>query len=80
MILLLLSTHSHASGGESDLPAFGPSESLSIHLASIAVTPAGPVHKSSGAYVGAVEEMMCVLQSGHSGDDVFWRRLCVSVI
>ena len=31
-------------------------------LASSAVTPAGSVHKSrGGAYVGAVEEMMCVV-------------------
>ena len=38
---------------------------FSVHLASSAVTPAGAVHKSRGdnvvAYVGAVEEMMCVV-------------------
>ena len=36
------------------------------------------------AYVGAVEEMMCVVcvdvTEGHSVMDVFWRRLCVSMI
>ena len=37
-----------ASGGESDLPACGPPASFSVHLASIAVTPAGFVHKSTG--------------------------------
>ena len=58
-------------------PACGPPASFSVHLASSAVTPAGSVHKSQGrqcgAYVGAVEEMMCfvcvwMLQRGHSGD------------
>ena len=42
-----------ASGGESDVPTCGPP-------ASSAVTSAGSVHKFRGAYVGAVEEMMCV--------------------
>ena len=50
-----------ASGGESDVPACGLPASFSVHLASSAVTPAGSVHKSRGAYVGAVEEMMCVV-------------------
>ena len=50
-------------GGESNLPARGPPASFSVHLASSAVTPAGSVHKSrvTGVYVGAVEEMMCVV-------------------
>ena len=51
-------------GGESDVPACGPPASFSVHLAGSAVTPAGSVHKSrgdNGAYVGAVEEMMCVV-------------------
>ena len=51
--------------GESDVPACGPPASFSVHLASSAVTPAGSVHKSRGdrcgAYVSAVEEMMCVV-------------------
>ena len=33
---------------ESDLPAWGPPVSFSVHLASSAVTPAGSVHKSRG--------------------------------
>ena len=37
-----------ASGGESDVPACGPSASFSVHLASSAVTPAGSIHKSRG--------------------------------
>ena len=37
-----------ASGGESDVPACGPPTSLSVHLASSAVTPAGSAHKSRG--------------------------------
>ena len=36
------------SWGESDLPSCGPPVSLSVHLASSAVTPAGYVHKSRG--------------------------------
>ena len=48
--LLLLSTHSHdpCLWGESDVPAYGPPASFSVHLASSAVTPAGSVHKSWG--------------------------------
>ena len=51
-------------GGESDHPAFGRPASLSLYLASSTVTAAGYVHKSSGAYVGAVEEMVCVMCVG----------------
>ena len=77
-----------ASGGDSDVPACGPPASFSVHLASSAVTPAGSVHKSRGqcgAYVGAVEEMMCVVcvdvtEGGIVVMDVFWRQLCVSMI
>ena len=36
--LLLLSTHSHDSGGESNLPAFKPPSSFYVHLASSAIT------------------------------------------
>ena len=46
--------------GESNVPTCGPTASSSFHLTSSAVTLAGSVHKSRGAYVGAVEEMMCV--------------------
>ena len=55
-------------GGESDDPSFGPPASLSLHLPSSSITPAGSVHKSRGDNVGAVEEMVWVLQRGHSGD------------
>ena len=52
-------------GGETDVPASGPPASFSVRLDSSAVTPAGTAHKSmgcqSGAYVGAVEEMMCAV-------------------
>ena len=41
--------------------------------------------RQCGAYVGAVEEMMCVVcvdvtEGGIVVMDVFWRRLCVSMI
>ena len=47
--------------GESDLHASGPPASFSVYLGSSAVTPAEYVHKSRGVYVGAVEDMMCVV-------------------
>ena len=53
-----------ASGGESDVPACGPSASFSVHLASSAVTLAGSVHKSRGDNVVCMWlqlEMMCVV-------------------
>ena len=45
-----MSTHSLDSclWGESDHPAFGPPASLSLHLTSSSITPAGSVHKSRG--------------------------------
>ena len=64
---MLLSTHSHdpCLWGESDVPACGLPASFSVHLASSAVTPAGSDSqiqgRQCGAYVGAVEEMMCVV-------------------
>ena len=61
--VVVVPTHSLV-WGESDHPAFGPPTSLSLHLASSSITPAGSVHKSRGecgAYVGAVEEMVCVV-------------------
>ena len=49
-----------ASGG-AYVPACGPPVSISVNLASSAVTPAGC---QCGAYVGAVEEMVCVVCVG----------------
>ena len=48
--LELLSTHSldPCLCGESDHPAFGPPTSISLHLASSSITPAGSVYKSRG--------------------------------
>ena len=57
IVYLLLS-----GGRESDLPACGPQASFSVHLASSYVTPAGSVHKSRGANVGEVEEMVGVTE------------------
>ena len=58
----LPTTLTSASGEvESNLPTCGPPAIFPVHLASSAVTPAETVHKSRGAYVGAVEEMMCVM-------------------
>ena len=53
MLLLCLPTPlTLVCGGESDHPAFGPPASLSLHLASSSITPAGSVHKSRGDSVG----------------------------
>ena len=76
MLLVVVPTHSIDSclWGESDRPAFGPPASLSLNLTSSSTTTTGSVHKSRGdsvVYVGAVEEMgcvVCVLKRGHSGD------------
>ena len=61
----------HSSGGVRS-SGLSSTSHLSAHLASSSITPAGYVHKSSGAYVGEVEEMMCVvwgvLQRAHSGE------------
>ena len=35
-------------GGESDVPACGPSATFSVHLASSSITPVGSFHKSRG--------------------------------
>ena len=61
-----MSTHSldPCLWGESDHPAVGPPASISLHLASSSITPAGSVHKSRGDNVGAVEEMVCVMCLG----------------
>ena len=70
VLFLLLSNYSldPCLWGESDHPDFGPPASLSLHLASSSITPAGSVHKSRGesvwTYVGAVEEMVCVMCVG----------------
>ena len=60
-------------GGESDHPAFGPPASLSLHLASSSITPAGSVHKSRGDSVVRIWlqlKRLCVwvLHKRHSGD------------
>ena len=62
--------------GESDHPAFGPPASISLHLASSSITPAGSVHKSRGDSVVLMwvqlkrwcVSCVWVLQRGHSGD------------
>ena len=61
--------------GESDHPAFDPPASLSLHLASSSITPAGYVHKSRGDSVVRMwvqlKEMVCVvcvLHMGHTSD------------
>ena len=63
-------------GEESDHRAFGPPASLSIHLASSSITPAGSVHKSRDDNVVHMWVQLkrgyvsCVwkLERGHSGD------------
>ena len=78
-VVVLLSTYSidPCLWVESDHPAFGPPASLSLHLASSSITPAGSVHKSRGESVVCMwvqlDERWCVscvwvLQRGHSGD------------
>ena len=58
--------------GESDHPTFGPPASLSLHLASSFITPAGSVHKSRGDIVVCMWLQLkrwCVgVAEGHSGD------------
>ena len=54
-----------AKWGESDVPACGPLASFSVHLAQ-QCSHTGEVcpqiqGRQGGAYVGAVEEMMCVV-------------------
>ena len=50
-------------GGESDVPACGPPASFSVHLASCHSGGVCPQiqGRQCGTYVGAVEEMMCVV-------------------
>ena len=60
-------------GGESDHLAFVPPASISLHLASSSITPAGSVHKSRGdsvvrIWVQLKRWCVWVLQRGHSGD------------
>ena len=84
-LYLLLSTHSidPCLWGESNHPAFGPPASLSLHLASSSITPAGSIHKSRGGnvvlmwvqlkrwYVGVAEG------GGHNGNGCdFASTLC----
>ena len=72
-------------GGGTDHPAFGSPASLSLHLASSSITPAGSVHKSKGDCVVRMWVqlkkwcMSCVwmLPRGHSGDGCdFASTLC----
>ena len=59
---------------ESDHPVFSPPASISLHLASNSITPAGFVHKSKGDSVVRMWVQLkrwcvsCVLQREHSGD------------
>ena len=61
--------------GESDHPTIGPPASISLHLASSSITPAGRVHKSRGDSVVRMLlqlkrwclSCVWVLQRGHSG-------------
>ena len=80
-ILVVVFTHSldPCLWGESDHPAFGLPASISLHLASNSVTPAGPVHKSRGDSVVQLKRW-CVLQRGGVVVmGVIGRRLCVSM-
>ena len=75
---VVVSTHSFdpCLWGEYDHPAFGPPASISLHLASSSITPAGSVHKSRGDSVIRMWVLLkrwcvsCVwvLPRGHSGD------------
>ena len=66
----------HICGGSPIIPLFGPPASLSLHLASSSITPAGSVHKSMGDSVMRIwvqlkrwcVSCVWVLQRGHSGD------------
>ena len=68
--LLLLSTHSLVPCllGESDHPTFGSPASLSLHLASIYITPVGSVHKSTG---DSVVRMFAVMYGRRLFSSVF---------
>ena len=79
-MFLLLSPHSRVpllvGGVRCSRPACGPPASISVHLASSTVTPAGSVHKSRGdnvVHMWVQLKRLCVscvsvLQRGHSGD------------
>ena len=77
-LVVVVFTHSldPCLGGESDHPAFCPPASISLHLASTSITPAGSVHKSRGDSVVRMwvqlkrrcVSCVWVLQRGHSGD------------
>ena len=87
----MLSTHSlnTCQWGDSHLPACGPPVIFSVHLTSSSVTLGGLSTNPGwqcGAYVGEVEEMMCVVcvSEYHKGVivmmDVIWIQLCVCMI
>ena len=62
-VVLLLLTHFLDPCVWSDHPTFGPPASLSLHLASSFICPqtGGGGGWQCGAYVGAVEEIVCVV-------------------
>ena len=77
-VVFVVSTHSlyPCLWGESVHPAFGPPASLSLHLASSSITPAGSVHTSRGDSVVRMwlqlkrwcVSCVWVLHRGHNGD------------
>ena len=77
-VVVVVSTHSldPRLWEKSDHPAFGPPASISLHLASSSITPAGSVHKSRGdsvVHMWVQLKRWCVscvwvLQRGNSGD------------
>ena len=85
--VVVVSTHSidPCLWGEFDHPGFGPPASLSLHLASSSITPAGSVHKSRGDSVVRMWVQLrrwclsCVwvLQRGHSGDGCDLESTCM---
>ena len=82
----VVSTHSidPCLWGESDHPAFGPPVSISLHLASNSITPAGSVHKSRGdsvVHMWVQLKRWCgCCRGGIVVMDAICRRLCVCMI
>ena len=66
-------------GGGSDIPPCGQPGSLSVHLASSAVTPADSVHKSRGAHVGAAEEMTKFILKFKTSFEAYKRYIYVQI-
>ena len=71
MVVVVVSTHS-LDPCLSNHPDFGPPASISPHLASSSITPAGSVHKAKGDSVVQLKRwcVSCVwvLQRAHNGD------------